>query len=48
MPNLHESILIIFFFIAIGAFIMAVKETLENVDSLDEDENGFYDKRDRV
>lgn len=44
MLNLHEKVVIIFF---ICVFITYVWAMLQNVDNVDEDENGFFDRRDR-
>ena len=44
MLNLHEKVTIIFF---ICVFITYVWAMLQNIDNVDEDDEGFYDRRDR-
>lgn len=45
MLNLHEKVVIIFFIFVAVTYVWAM---LQNVDNVDEDENGFFDRRDRV
>lgn len=48
MLNLHEKIIIAFFAFAISIFIWTVIQAGKSINNLEEDDDGFYDRRDRV
>lgn len=47
MLNPHELLIIIFFVFIILAFIWLIIQTGKSINNLEEDDDGFYDKRDR-
>lgn len=47
MLNLHETVTIIFFVFVILVFIWTIIQTGKSINNLEEDDDGFYDKRDK-
>jgi cell division protein FtsL len=42
---LHEKVIIIFFIVTALAFIWTIIQTGKSINNLEEDDDGFYDKR---